>query len=287
MEDDHRAIASGGAAVSERPHGLRRYQTDRCRCFTCRIAKHRYRERSEAGLVDGYVDAEPVREHVLALQALGWGQRRLERAAGVSRDVIKRLPVVATVQRKVAVGLLAVPIGPPPPPPRYTSTLGTHRRINALTALGWSRAVLADRAGMRDTHMSRLMANPTLEPRNAAKFRAVYDELSMQIPAETQWTARVRERSRRACHFPPLAWDDETLDDPDALPCLLPPVEPVDRDLELLVQHVFAGHPVEPTTAAKREIVRRMPDRQAKDIAGFARCTVKNVGYVRSTLEAS
>jgi hypothetical protein len=274
--------------VTKRPHGIQRYQTDRCRCFTCRIAKAEYRRRCEAGQVGGYTDAAPVREHLLALRAAGYGTRRLMSVTGVSRPTLRRLAASpATVHSKVAAALLAIPVGPPPPPRRYVPSLGTHRRLQALAALGWSFAQQAERVGMPQSQLLRTLSNPTLEPVNADRIRALYDDLSMRVPEPTVWVARIQERSRLHRYFPPLAWDDERLDDPEALPCLLPPVEPVDRDLELLVQHLVAGHPVEPTVDAIREVIRRMPDAKNREIAKAIGRSPQWISDIRQRMKAA
>lgn len=274
--------------MKERPHGIQRYQTDRCRCFTCRLAKAEYRRRCEAGRIDGYVDAGPVREHFHALRSAGYGTRRIESLAGVSRPTLRRLAMSpATVHRKVAAAVLAIPVGPPPPPRRYVPSIGTHRRLQALAALGWSLTYQAKRAGMPQSQLLRTLANPSLEPGNARKVSALYDDLSMQVPEPSAWVARVREKARLDRWFPPLAWDEKTIDDPAALPCILPPVAPVDTGLELLVQHLAAGHPVEPTRAAIREVIRRMPDAKPAELALVVRRPAKSVADLRSRMRAS
>jgi hypothetical protein len=272
--------------VSGRPHGLSRYQTDRCRCFTCRIAKAEYRRLADGSQMPGYVDARPVREHVEALRSAGYSTRRLWTVSGVARDTLKRLQHVDAVQHKVAAALLALPVGAPPPPQsgRYVPSVGTHRRVHALTALGWSLSYQAKRIGMPQTQMTRTIVNPTLEPKTADRVRGLYDELSLELPKPSHWVTRVREVARLAGRFPPLAWDDETIDDPDAIPCLLPPVEPVDRELELLVQHLVAGHPVEPTVDAIREVIRRAPDRKVAEVARLAQTTPGRVSNIKGYL---
>lgn len=268
----------------DRPHGYSKYQVERCRCFTCALAKSEYRRRSEAGLTGKYVDAQPAREHFAKLRAAGFGTRRLADMTGVSRPTLQRLPSSVTVHQRVAEAVLAVPVAAPPPSMRYVPAVGTKRRAWALAALGWSLTVQADLAGIGQIQLLRMLKNPTLSPRHADSVRRLYDELSMQVPAPGRSSTRVRGWAKTERLFPPLAWDDDTIDDPAALPCLLPPLEPVERDLELGVQHVVAGHHLEVSHEIRREIVRRLPDMPRVEVAALARCDPKQVNNIRRKL---
>lgn len=267
--------------MSERPHGYTRYQTDGCRCFTCAMAKSQYRQRLEAGLGGRYVDAQPAREHFNALRDVGFGTRRLADLTGVSRSTLQRLPTGATVHQWVAAALFAVPVAAAPASSRYIPAVGTQRMAWALAALGWSVNTQADRAGIGRTQMRLMLKNQTLSPRHAASVRRLYDELSMQVPEPGRASTRARRWAMAELLFPPLAWDDETIDDPDTLPCLLPPLEPVTRDLELTIQHVVAGHDVPVTAPVQREIIRRLPGVNRTEVARIARCHPETVTRFR------
>jgi hypothetical protein len=47
---------------------------------------------------------------------------------------------------------------------------------------------------------------------------AAYDALSMKLPPDTGISRQVRAHAERRGWAPPLAWDDDTIDDPDAVP---------------------------------------------------------------------
>ncbi len=234
------------------------------------------------------VDPAPVCAHLKALSSAGIGYRRVASLAGVSTRTLWRIlyqgsrPTQAT-----AAMLLAVHAGAGPAE-KWAPAIGSTRRLQALRALGWSVDYLSARLDMTTTAVSQL----ALERRTntfrstAVKVNALYADLSMTFPPMSPAEERNRGFARRRGWFPPLAWDDETLDDPAALPCLLPPLEPVDRDLELLVQHIVAGHDVKPTPAARREIVRRTPDRLSTEVAKLARCSSQFVSQVRRGLAA-
>jgi len=91
---------------------------------------------------------------------------------------------------------------------------GTIRRLRALAAMGWPMKQLAAMSGVAMPTISYLMHHrrATVYSRTAAKVAALYDELSMK-EGNSQ---RSRLRARRHGWAPPLAWDDETIDDPNA-----------------------------------------------------------------------
>jgi len=100
---------------------------------------------------------------------------------------------------------------------RTVSTLGTRRRIESLAWLGWSRTAIAERAGMQATNLARLIYGDTMTAALAARFAALYDELSMTFPTGgAQAIANTRNQARARGAVSPLAWDD--IDDPDEQP---------------------------------------------------------------------
>lgn len=267
-------------------HGWVRYRKG-CRCFTCRLAKSEYEQQRLAGELAGCVDAGPAREHLAALRAAGFGLRRIVVETGVSRSALQRLSVQATVHKTTETRLLSMPLVEAPKPKRFISAVGTHRRVQALCTLGWSPRSQIQRAGLAQAGSTRLLAGAQVWPRTAEKVRRLYDELSMKPAPPSRAATRARQRAVGQRFFPPLAWDDETIDDPAALPCLLPPVEPVDPALELAVQHVVARHDVPVTPAVRREIVRRWPDARRSELASVCRCHVEVIRRIRQTLAAS
>jgi lambda repressor-like predicted transcriptional regulator len=261
-------------------HGLVRYRKG-CRCFSCRLAKADYERRRLAAELPGYIDADRAREHLAALRRAGFGLRRICAETGLSRSALQRLSWQATVHRTTEARLLAMPAGEAPKPSRFVAATGTHRRVQAMCTLGWSPRAQAQMAGLGPTASNRMLMVEQVQPRTAEQIRRLYDKLSMEPAPPSRAATRARGRALSGLFFPPLAWDDEVIDDADALPCLLPPVEPVDRDLELLVQHVVAGHLVEVTRPARVEIVRRLPGTPRRRVAELARCTPDYVDLLR------
>lgn len=223
--------------MTDREHGYARYKLDGCRCYTCGYARALYEERRQRAIAYGtwqpFVDAEPVRQHVRDLQACGLGLRRIAEAAGVDR---KRLQALLNgrsergtgpqekVRPQIAAAILAVePSFDMLGPKTVIDASGTRRRLQALVSLGWSQAKLADRLGWTPGNFGALMREPRTVVATARKVRTLYDELWNQAPPEDSHrdkvaASRARNHARSRGWFPPMAWDDDTIDDPTAQP---------------------------------------------------------------------
>jgi len=108
-----------------------------------------------------------------------------------------------------------------PMPFGHVDATGTLRRMRALACLGWSFQTTSERAGIgrgRD-----IAARSTVTRASADAITAVYDELwSTPAPTATREeriiAAKTRARALREGWAPPLAWDDDEIDKPDARP---------------------------------------------------------------------
>lgn len=106
--------------------------------------------------------------------------------------------------------------------PLIIDATGTHRRIQAMVAVGWSLPEIAERLGMNRTYPKVILAKPTITRRIALKVARLYDELAMTPrvppPGWAPHVARTKSFARRKGWVSALAWDDETIDDPTAKP---------------------------------------------------------------------
>lgn len=150
--------------------------------------------------------------------------------------------------------------------------LGTHRRIQALVALGWPLAEISRRAGYDRSHVPLMLTRwGPLQARTAERIAALYDTLSMQVPEERtgpQRTAatRARNMARRNGWPPPLAWDDI---DRDPAPVVCehgPDVDPV------VVLRLLNGSKVPANHQERREVVRRWAE-TGRSLSDLARLT--------------
>lgn len=200
------------------------------------LCSSHYNTRRERDIAYGrwepvYVDAEPARRHVLALRAAGMGRRRLAELSGVSDSVISVLvngrPERGTgpskrITASNAAAILAVPV----PDTRHLAAgarvdiTGTTRRLQALVAIGWPQGALCHQLGILPTNGTRLFmprrGGGLVLARTATAVAGLYDRLSLT----TGPSQPARLRARRRGWAPPLAWDDDTIDNPNATPDL-------------------------------------------------------------------
>lgn len=222
----------------EREHGTyAKYRLEGCRCYPCAAARSAYDENRNRAIAYGtwkpWVDAEPVRGHIRELQACGMGLRAIAAASGVSRSALIGLvngkpgrEPASKVRPQTALRILEVQ---PTLDSLAASTVidatGTVRRLRALVARGWSQAKLADRLGILPHNFPLTINAERVTVRTARAVRAMYDELWDQAPPEDSHrlkisVSRARNYARDRGWAPPMAWDDDTIDDPAAVPDL-------------------------------------------------------------------
>jgi len=204
---------------------------DGCRCVPCVTAARRYAKMSAYRTATGthtYVDAAAARQHVLALlEVLTVSQ--IESRSGVHRTAIRILvgdwPGKAPskrITRKTERALLDVSaerVGAEQT--GLVDPTGTVRRLQALCAIGWPAATLTARLGCSNRTTWLILNDHHTMPvtvRVRDEVRALFDELSMKTPAPSRQVTLRRRLSAERGHLPPLAWDEDTIDDPDVTP---------------------------------------------------------------------
>jgi lambda repressor-like predicted transcriptional regulator len=184
-------------------------------------AKHR-----ELRILDGtwmpFVPIDRARSHIAGLRRQGLSVRSIAHAAGLPLSTVAPIawpdyhPRRTKVRPEVEAAILRVaPRVDALPPGAYLPAAGTIRRVRALQAIGWPLDQLAARLGVHTQSLSRMCtkANEVTVERARAVLD-LYDELSM-TPGPSEKTRRRAEREGWA---PPLAWDDDEIDDPKAAP---------------------------------------------------------------------
>lgn len=223
--------------MSHRAHGTRvKYVIDKCRCDDCREASRAaeaIRRRDRAYGIQSYIDAQPARDHVSALGQQGMGWKRVARTAGLSPSTVWKLmygdPARGREPNKrirpaTAEAILSVELDLADG--ARIDGLGVARRLQALVALGWSMSKLADCLGVHPTNFTPIIhgrRDTTVGTDRAV--RDLYDALSMTLPPESRHhekssATRARRYAVIAGWAPPLAWDDDALDDAAAVPDL-------------------------------------------------------------------
>lgn len=250
-------------------HGHNGYRRG-CRCETCRTDRSRdlalISKLRRSGKWEPWVDAQQVRAHVNGLITVGATAESVARAAAVSPRTVQFLlagrPDTGVMQRMrtgTARKILAVTIGSPRIGTRRASGIGVARRIQGLCTLGWSMRHQAGVLGWGMPNYHALLDQKFTSLATAAKVSGLYEQLSMTPAPTGQGATRARNDARRKGWFGPLAWDDESIDDPAAMPVLLPPPAGEGHHAEeLMVQHLMAGHAVEASNEARLETARRL-----------------------------
>lgn len=233
------------------------------------------------------------------LGEFGMGYKRVAMVAGLGVTVVRQLiwgrqepgarngEIPKRVKRETAQKILAVRpsvehlAGGAPIPAR-----GTHRRVQALTARGWSVSSIGARIGWSAANFHKMMKS---EQVSATTFRAVrdlYDELWDADPPES--TQRERISASRARKYaadrgwvPPMAWDDIDTD-PEPASQEEPDVLIDEQAIELAISGVQVNLSIE----ERRVVVKRLHGERFSDrsIARHAGITDRTVLRIRQEL---
>lgn len=208
-----------------------------CRCTECRRAnadeqRHVYRMRAY-GQWKPYVDAGPARQHIRFLARHGIKPKRAAELAGIPPQHVAYLlngrprqgrPPALRIRAATAEAILAVRPDPAllKDAARVDAT-GTRRRLQALAALGWTQAKLAARLGMDASNISIAIRATGVRADTARKVAALYEQAWDQpppavTPKEHAAAAKARENARARGWLPPMAWDDDEIDNPGVKP---------------------------------------------------------------------
>lgn len=174
------------------------------------------------------VDAEPARQHVAKLLAAGLGTRRVAELAGTRRQNIQTLingrsyrghGPSKRICRDMAGRIVAIPlpdvVHEAAAAGQLVAAVGTARRLRALVAIGWPQNALCRRLGILPTNGTRLFRPDGLvKARTARDVAALFDALQL-TPGPS---VAARRRAARLDWAPPLAWDEDSIDDPTAQP---------------------------------------------------------------------
>ena len=164
-----------------------------------------------------YVDAEPTRARLAELAAAHVPIRALARAAALSDTGVKAILdgsrthvqqlTAARVAKTSLRGIYAEQHS------GHVPRAGAVRRVQALMAMGWSHQEL-DRAGVPNTARLLTGTGNLVTIQRWREISELYDRLSM-TPGPSPQT---RGWAKTLGYAPPLAWDEDTIDDPRAQP---------------------------------------------------------------------
>lgn len=145
-----------------------------------------------------------------------WRERQQARAA--IREKTRALK--AAERERVRLGL----------GPQHIDPMGTRRRLQGLFALGFTAVDVGHELGVSPSRVMQLAVGywEKTHVDTAARVADLYKRWSMPIPASwggtgvampTGWRAdRQRRWAKKKGWAPPLAWEDDTIDDPNSKP---------------------------------------------------------------------
>lgn len=248
------------------PHGtLSGRKHHKCTCQPCIEAARTYARRVHRqrgyGTWQPFVDAEPVREHVLTLIETGINLKRVGELAGVTHSVVERLiyevagrPRTARLRPEIAEKLLTVPAIPAPN--HRIDALGTRRRVQTLVAAGWPTQYLAPHFGLHPRHANELLRAELVLLRTAQAVAEAYTRLADTDPVTAgvpDWIAlRSRRHAERRGWLPPTRWTDDDFDAPE------PTAADKARDA---IEQALAGKPAELTREQQLTVTELMTRR--------------------------
>jgi len=216
-------------------------------------ASTRYDLRKLHGLPSPWVDTAQARRRVVHLH--GWGISYLDiaRAAGIPASTVRA--VGHGHQRRAyayTVGAILAVDHHPRPTQAQALSVGAHRRVQALAAMGWPGRVVAVHLGVSQSRLAVLTARPVMSYRYWRAITEVYDRWGT-TPGPS---ARCQSRARTLGWPTALAWESVDIDDPrtraDVGSTAVGAVDPraVDRALS-------GDHTVRLSTREKQECARR------------------------------
>lgn len=174
----------------------------------------------------GYVGAQPARDHLAALRATGLTLARISLLSGVNRRVMQRLAkqdlVNAETERKLFALSVSGEIHSISADAAKIDATGTRRRLQALAAMGYHHEGVADMLDMDRTNIWRLATRykELVFAQTARDIDALFRKLQMTPAPPGRGAVQAINRAKRNGWAPPLAWDEDTIDNPSAMPDL-------------------------------------------------------------------
>lgn len=225
--------------IANHVHGTRTaYVVDKCRCRPCTDAATsdetaRQRQQVFGRYDSGRVDAQPVRDHMQYLMDNGISVKRIAKLTGLALSTVGAIrwgrserghAPYPRVKQTTAAKILAIkPSLENMSPGHNTDSTGTVRRLQAIVTIGWSQARLANQLGMERSNFGTLMTGDLCTAKRALAVRDLYEKCWNQPQTGTDWhskasATRAINLAAKAGWVPPMAWDDDSIDNPATIP---------------------------------------------------------------------
>lgn len=164
------------------------------------------------------VDPAPARDHIEELLAAGFSLRAIADAARLSPTTLSRIrrQLDKQIKRHVNAAILAVTVEKARDRQGrgFVPAVGYRRRIHALYAIGHTAESIAAASSLDASAIRNALNGPGewITAEKAEAIGAAYDML-WSLPGPSPQN---RGRARNYGWAPPLSWDDDTIDDPEA-----------------------------------------------------------------------
>lgn len=185
----------------------------------CEVGSHR---RRGAGWTPAPVVAQPesspveldpaeIADHLSSLLAVGWTLPLLEQETGVGQEHLRNLHSGIDSDLNHGATIAAFGLGCRPGQ-RLAPALGSWRRTQALTAMGWSLERQAQELALKTATLESLSGTELIDGRLWQAIDSLYNHWSMTLGPD----ADLMSQARSAGVTPPLGWDDDEIDHPSA-----------------------------------------------------------------------
>lgn len=193
-----------------------------CRCLLHRAHRARLKVQYRADPEPWMVDPRPAAAELARWIGWGYPQHSIALATGVDRKTLAQLAAgrVGRVPRRryqQLAELTHLQVIRATAPDGLIPATGTRRRLQALATQGWSTSVVR---GVNPDRLRAVRASASVGQVSRATWDAVrvaYDEYAMDRRGDGHGQ-RTRAMAMAAKWAPPLAWDDDLIDDPTAGP---------------------------------------------------------------------
>lgn len=161
---------------------------------------------------------------------------------------------------------------------RLVPSIGTRRRLQGLMWMGHRLADIADQLGTSQRSLSNAFHLDMVRADRAAAVIVLFDEWHM-VPGPSKQTST---KAKKKGWLPPLAWDEEQIDDPDVHGDLGPKPKGLVVD-ENAVHLVLSGQRVRVNLHERRELLATLckQDLTAAQISERIGCSSATVDRYR------
>lgn len=189
---------------------------------------HEQRQRSRAEREGwsqlGLLPAQEIAEYIDSLRASGLGWTTIASLSDVQERHLRGIRHQQYVHPGTAVRIMAVQPGAHDLQADNADipAVGTKRRIRGLQRMGYTNVMLAEHSGLNIRTVDITLSDQLTQVKasTARRIAEVFSALQLVAPPDTYGSRRARLRAERKGWLPPLAWDEDTIDDPNAEPNL-------------------------------------------------------------------